>query len=67
MTQLTGTAGSTSAERDWPNAGDNASVTRVGEVASDQLLGTARQLRICHRGEWYVLRQTANDKLILTK
>lgn len=67
MTQSTGTAGSGTIGRDGPNAGENTSVERVGEVASDQLLGAARQLRICHRGEWYVLRQTANDKLILTK
>ncbi|WP_019023837.1 MULTISPECIES: hemin uptake protein HemP [unclassified Thioalkalivibrio] len=37
------------------------------EVASEDLLGPARQIRIRHRGEWYTLRQTANDKLILTK
>ncbi|WP_017940502.1 MULTISPECIES: hemin uptake protein HemP [unclassified Thioalkalivibrio] len=37
------------------------------EIASEQLLGPARQIRICHRGEWYTLRRTANDKLILTK
>ncbi|MGM0553939.1 MAG: hemin uptake protein HemP [Pseudomonadota bacterium] len=37
------------------------------EIASEDLLGPARQLRICHRGEWYTLRRTANDKLILTK
>ncbi|WP_018948633.1 hemin uptake protein HemP [Thioalkalivibrio sp. ALMg11] len=37
------------------------------EIASEQLLGRARQIRICHRGEWYTLRRTANDKLILTK
>lgn len=37
------------------------------EVASEQLLGPGRQIRIWHRGEWYTLRQTANDKLILTK
>ncbi|WP_018952201.1 hemin uptake protein HemP [Thioalkalivibrio sp. AKL12] len=37
------------------------------EIASEQLLGPARKIRICHRGEWYTLRRTANDKLILTK
>lgn len=37
------------------------------EVSSERLLGEARQLRIRHRGECYVLRLTANDKLILTK
>lgn len=40
---------------------------RPRETTSDQLLGEARQLYIRHRGEWYTLRQTANDKLILTK
>ena len=37
------------------------------EIASEQLLGPARQIRICHRGEWYTLRRTANDQRILTK
>lgn len=41
--------------------------TSPREIASEQLLGPARQIRICHRGEWYTLRRTANDKLILTK
>ncbi|AHE99174.1 hemin uptake protein HemP [Thioalkalivibrio paradoxus ARh 1] len=31
------------------------------------MLGSARQLRIEHEGEWYVLRQTNRNKLILTK
>ncbi|WP_018873999.1 hemin uptake protein HemP [Thioalkalivibrio sp. ALJ16] len=43
------------------------SATGPREVASEDLLGAARQIRIRHRGEWYTLRQTANDKLILTK
>ncbi|MBS3800517.1 MAG: hemin uptake protein HemP [Thioalkalivibrio sp.] len=67
MTQTTETAERSRTQRDAPGAGESAAAARVGEVASDQLLGAARQLRICHRGEWYVLRQTANDKLILTK
>ncbi len=56
------------------NSGSSASVkpaareqTGPREIASEQLLGPARQIRICHRGEWYTLRRTANDKLILTK
>ncbi len=39
----------------------------VPTARSDVLLGSARQLRIEHHGEWYVLRQTNRNKLILTK
>ena len=39
----------------------------VPTTRSDVLLGPARQLRIEHEGEWYVLRQTNRNKLILTK
>jgi len=39
----------------------------VPSTRSDVLLGPARQLRIEHEGEWYVLRQTNRNKLILTK
>lgn len=39
----------------------------IPSTRSDLLLGAARQLRIEHAGEWYVLRQTSNNKLILTK
>jgi len=39
----------------------------VPTMHSDVLLGPARQLRIEHAGEWYVLRQTNRNKLILTK
>jgi hemin uptake protein HemP len=39
----------------------------IPAMRSDTLLGAARQLRIEHAGEWYVLRQTTNNKLILTK
>jgi hemin uptake protein HemP len=39
----------------------------IPSIRSDLLLGQARQLRIEHAGEWYVLRQTTNNKLILTK
>ncbi len=43
------------------------STTTVPSISSDRLLGAARQLRIEHAGEWYVLRQTSKNKLILTK
>lgn len=36
-------------------------------VTSQELLGGRRQLEIEHKGERYILRLTANDKLILTK
>ena len=39
----------------------------IPSTRSDVLLGSARQLRIEHEGEWYVLRQTNRNKLILTK
>jgi len=39
----------------------------VPTTRSDVLLGPARQLRIEHEGEWYVLRQTNRNRLILTK
>lgn len=39
----------------------------IPSTRSDVLLGPARQLRIEHEGEWYVLRQTNRNKLILTK
>jgi len=39
----------------------------IPSTRSDVLLGSARQLRIEHEGEWYVLRQTSRNKLILTK
>jgi len=39
----------------------------VPTIRSDLLLGRGRQLRIEHADEWYVLRQTTNNKLILTK
>ncbi|PCH61808.1 MAG: hypothetical protein COC19_04175 [SAR86 cluster bacterium] len=40
---------------------------KVGSIASADLLGCAKQLRILHNGEAYTLRITANNKLILTK
>ena len=43
------------------------SAAGIPTARSDVLLGTARQLRIEHAGEWYVLRQTTKNKLILTK
>ena len=43
----------------------SGSTTRV--VDSRTLLGAARELRIRHKGAVYTLRQTRQDKLILTK
>ncbi|SER16962.1 Hemin uptake protein HemP [Faunimonas pinastri] len=37
------------------------------EIASDALLGGRRELVIMHGSERYVLRQTRQGKLILTK
>jgi hemin uptake protein HemP len=37
------------------------------EITSRELLGTRRELTILHDGQRYVLRVTANNKLILTK
>jgi hemin uptake protein HemP len=39
----------------------------VRRVATETLLGGARELILEHRGELYRLRVTANGKLILTK
>lgn len=36
-------------------------------VSSRQLFGGARELRIEHAGEVYLLRQTSSGKLLLTK
>jgi hemin uptake protein HemP len=36
-------------------------------VRSEDLFGESNQLRIIHNQEIYILRITANDKLILTK
>ncbi|MGM0517361.1 MAG: hemin uptake protein HemP [Pseudomonadota bacterium] len=36
-------------------------------VDSESLLGTGSQLWIHHAGQWYLLRTTASNKLILTK
>ena len=40
---------------------------RIRTVASQDLLGTGRELRIRHQGESYTLRLTRLGKLILTK
>ncbi|MBS0002995.1 MAG: hemin uptake protein HemP [Thioalkalivibrio sp.] len=48
-----------------PHAGGSGQT--IPTTRSDVLLGPARQLRIEHDGEWYVLRQTSRNKLILTK
>jgi hemin uptake protein HemP len=40
---------------------------RIRRLASSELLGSARELLIEHRGETYRLFFTRQDKLILTK
>lgn len=37
------------------------------EISTGELLGQAREIFIIHNGERYLLRITANNKLILTK
>lgn len=39
----------------------------IPSTRSDVLLGSARQLRIKHEGEWYVLHQTNRNNWILNK
>ncbi|WP_082663992.1 MULTISPECIES: hemin uptake protein HemP [unclassified Guyparkeria] len=36
-------------------------------IVSERLLGPTGQIRIQHDGQWYLLRITASNKLILTK
>jgi hemin uptake protein HemP len=48
-------------------AATGESAAPIPTMRSDVLLGAGRQLRIEHAGEWYVLRKTTNNKLILTK
>jgi hemin uptake protein HemP len=50
---------------DPPAARPSGPTTRV--VDSRTLLGIGRELRIRHKGAVYTLRQTRQDKLILTK
>ncbi|WP_348946366.1 hemin uptake protein HemP [Chitinibacter sp. FCG-7] len=49
-----------------PSASAAATVSRP-VVQSQQLLGGQRQIVIEHHGERYVLRETSQGKLILTK
>ena len=49
------------------NAGDKEKPSAPKQVSSQQLLGGYRELFILHNNERYILRITANNKLILTK
>lgn len=49
------------------NAGDKEKPPAPKQVDSRQLLGRNRELYILHNNERYILRITANNKLILTK
>jgi hemin uptake protein HemP len=51
---------------DKPDYKNVAAVVRR-QLASSDLLGGGNELRIEHNGEIYVLRQTRQGKLILTK
>jgi hemin uptake protein HemP len=50
-----------------PNAGDKQKPPAPKQMDSRQLLGRDREIYILHNNERYVLRITANNKLILTK
>lgn len=54
-----------SVPRAGPIGGDDRAA--VSLVRSEMLLGPARRLLIEHDGEFYVLRQTSRNRLILTK
>ncbi len=49
------------------NAGDKEKPPAQKQVDSRQLLGRNKELFILHNNERYILRITANNKLILTK
>lgn len=46
---------------------ESVKAQEVPAVSSTDLLGTQKQIVISHNGEFYTLRITANNKLILTK
>ena len=50
-----------------PNAGDKDKQSAPRQLDSRQLLGRDREIYILHNNERYMLRITANNKLILTK
>ena len=50
-----------------PNAGDKDRQSAPRQVDTRQLLGRDREIYILHNNERYILRITANNKLILTK
>ena len=49
------------------NAGDKEKPPAPKQIDSRQLLDRNRELYILHNNERYILRITANNKLILTK
>ena len=49
------------------NAGDKQKPPAPKQVDSRQLLGRDKEIHILHNNERYILRITANNKLILTK
>ncbi|QLI82591.1 hemin uptake protein HemP [Chitinibacter fontanus] len=49
------------------NSSATAPIKTLAVVQSQQLLGGQRQIVIEHYGERYVLRETSQGKLILTK
>lgn len=50
-----------------PSAGDKQKTPAPKQVDIRQLLGRHKELYILHNNERYILRITANNKLILTK
>ena len=49
------------------NAGNKEKPPAPKQVDSSHLLGRGREIYILHNNERYILRITANNKLILTK
>ena len=49
------------------NAGGKEKLSAPNQVNSEQLLGRDKELIIIHNNKRYILRITANNKLILTK
>lgn len=49
------------------SAGESVRANQPRCVSSRQLFAGARELRIEHAGEVYLLRQTSSGKLLLTK
>jgi len=49
------------------NTGSKEKLVAPREIAIHELLGRDREIYILHNNERYILRITANNKLILTK